>query len=323
MHCSKRAFSHFFAAALSLGLLAAQSPQSNNSVKIKDEDGNNIANPTVQLLNATDDSKSKKGDGDYKADFAPANLADGDYKVCVNMPATLFINPCLWKNNPPIVNVKNGKLPANFSVTAERGVSFKIHVNDQFERKSRQTDASTHIGPAGKFQFTGLSDGSYALCVQPSGTIWLDSCEWGHTVIAVAITSNNKNPTVVVTLKKGVAVPIRIDDATQLLSKSEGKTPGAHVLIGFINPASAFRHATLLSNVSTGRNHQIVIPFDTPVNLVVSNSFFQVRDNAVKSTPAGGVGVTIPSTGKIIPLLVPTGKAPPAISLSVTAGGRP
>ena len=77
-----------------------------------------MANPTVQLLNTTDDSKSKKG--------------DGDYKVCVNMPATLFINPCLWKNNVPIVNVKNGKLRANFSVTAEHGVTFKIHVNDQF-----------------------------------------------------------------------------------------------------------------------------------------------------------------------------------------------
>ena len=48
------------------------------------------------------------------------------------MPATQFINPCLWKNNPPIVNVKNGKLPGNFTVTAERGVTFKIHVNDQF-----------------------------------------------------------------------------------------------------------------------------------------------------------------------------------------------
>lgn len=133
MHRYKRSIRHLLPAALSLGVLTfAQSPQANNSVKIKDEEGKNVPNPKIELIHANDNSKSKKGDGDSNGDFVPANLADGDYKVCVNMPGTMYINPCQWKKNPPTVNVKNGKLPGNFSVTAERGVTFKIHVNDQF-----------------------------------------------------------------------------------------------------------------------------------------------------------------------------------------------
>ena len=56
-------------------------------------------------------------------------------------------------------------------------------------------------------------------------------------------------------------------------SQNEGKTPGAHLLLGMDNDAFAFRPATVVSQDANGRNHQIVIPFNSPVKLVVYSSF--------------------------------------------------
>ena len=120
------------------------------------------------------------------------------------------------------------------------------------------------------------------------------------------------NPNITIRLKRGVVIPIRVDDSAQSLA--QGKTAGAHLLIGFTSRFFAFRAAFLVSKDGTGRTHQIVIPFDTEVKLTVASSFFQLKDN---------LGTPIPREGKEISILVPAGKIPPSINLTVASGGRP
>jgi hypothetical protein len=113
------------------------------------------------------------------------------------------------------------------------------------------------------------------------------------------------------TLKKGAAVPIRIDDPSQLLSQHEGKTPGAHLLLGVGNDAFAFRPVSILAQDANGRDHQIIVPFNLPVKLVVHSSFFQLSD---------ATGIPLSRTGAAIPVLVPSGTQPTIIKLKVTGG---
>jgi hypothetical protein len=179
--------------------------------------------------------------------------------------------------------------------------------------KRGQTQWATVTGPGGSFQFERLNQGSYVLCALAApGTAWLDPCEWGAQPSAVALSSTQTAASVAVVLLGGAVVPIRVNDPAQLLPQNEGTTPGAHLLLGFANDRAVFRPAPLISQDAAGRNYQIVIPFNHPVNLAVVSSFFQLTN---------ATGITLPRTGAIIPVAVPSGQQPPIITLAVTGGG--
>jgi hypothetical protein len=71
---------------------------------------------------------------------------------------------------------------------------------------------------------------------------------------------------------------------------------------------------TVASKDATGRSHQILIPYDAPVRLTVSSSFFQLNNSA---------GLPLPRTGPTdIPITVSSGQSPATIRLIVTGGGN-
>jgi hypothetical protein len=107
-------------------------------------------------------------------------------------------------------------------------------------------------------------------------------------------------------------VPIRVNDPGQLLAQNEGKTPGAGLLIEVSDsrPGSFFRFVPLVSQDSGGRNHQIVIPFNTPLTLFVHPTFYHVSG-------ATGAPLSRGATSKI-PLLVAPGQQVAPIVFTIT-----
>ncbi|MBV8846311.1 MAG: hypothetical protein JO307_26190 [Bryobacterales bacterium] len=108
-------------------------------------------------------------------------------------------------------------------------------------------------------------------------------------------------------------MPIRIDDPTGSLSTKACKVPGAHVLLGIANTSRTFRIAPVISTDAAGRNHQVIIPFNAAVDLVVFSTFFDLAD-------AGGNPLS-KTAATHIPLFVPSGQTPALIRLRVTGGG--
>ena len=176
--------------------------------------------------------------------------------------------------------------------------------------RSLKTEWSAVTGAGGSFRFDKLNDGKYRLCAQVPQSAWLNPCEWGLQPPVVALTTTQPTNQVTMILKKGATVPIRIDDPGQLLSLHEGRTSGAHLLIGVGNDAFVFRPLAVLPAGTSGANRQLVIPFNSPVKLVVSSSFFQLADS---------VGKALPKTGSAIPILVPSGTQPALIKLTVAS----
>lgn len=87
---------------------------------------------------------------------------------------------------------------------------------------------------------------------------------------------------------------------------------GAHLLIGVGNDALVFLPAPITSQDATGRNHQIIIPFDVLAKLVIRSAFFQLSD---------AVGTPLPATAATtIPITVPSGKTPSLVRLTITGG---
>jgi hypothetical protein len=70
----------------------------------------------------------------------------------------------------------------------------------------------------------------------------------------------------------------------------------------------------MVSQDSAGRNHQILIPFDKPVQVVVRSAFFVLTDSL--GLPLSKVSATS------IPVIVPTGAKPTTIKLTIAGGGN-
>ncbi|MDQ6759795.1 MAG: carboxypeptidase-like regulatory domain-containing protein [Acidobacteriota bacterium] len=181
--------------------------------------------------------------------------------------------------------------------------------------KSRllKTEWTAVTGSGGLFRFDKLNDGKYRVCAQAPNSTWLNPCEWGLQPPTVSLSFVQPTTTIAMTLKKGVSVPIRIDDPGQFLSQNEGRTPGGHLLVGFGNDALVFRPIPVLPPGTNGTNRQIVIPFNSLVKLVVFSSFFQLSDTN---------GLPLAKSAGAIPILVPSGTEPALIKLTVTGASR-
>jgi hypothetical protein len=108
---------------------------------------------------------------------------------------------------------------------------------------------------------------------------------------------------------KGALVSVRVNDSAQLLSANEGKTPGAHLLLGVSNDALFFRNANIVSQDASGRNYQLLIPFGRTINVSVASTLFQLADATGKVLPKSNV----------VPILVPLGQQAPTLVFTMTA----
>jgi hypothetical protein len=176
----------------------------------------------------------------------------------------------------------------------------------------QRTEWSATASAAGVVTFDLLPNGQYTLCAQAVSGHWLNPCEWGATRPAVVLSAPQGTARTTLVLKRGAAVSIRVDDPNGLLAQNEGKTPGAHLLLGVRSDALIFHPASIVAQDSGGRNYEVTIPFDANVKLVVASSFFRLTDAAGAPFAAGGTAN--------IPVSVPSGQ--PAPTLRLTVSGR-
>lgn len=173
----------------------------------------------------------------------------------------------------------------------------------------RQTEWTTTSGVNGSFQFVKLPPGNYRVCAQAQGTAWLNGCEWGAQPPPLSITATGPGVKYPVVLKKGVFVPVRLNDPSGLLAQYEGKSASAQLLIGVENDASFFRTAPIVSTDSAGRNHQVLIPFGAPINLVICSPVFQLSNAA---------GIALPTSSTSILIFVQRGDQAQTLTLNIT-----
>ncbi len=182
-----------------------------------------------------------------------------------------------------------------------------------YPQRVRQTSWTAVTAAGGTFRFDGLNDGTYELCAQVPKSTWLNPCEWGAGPPTVALSAAQAFGAVALVMKKAAVVPIRVEDPNKLLVQHEARAPGAHLLIGVANDARWFRPAVVTSRDAGGKNYEVLVPFNSTVNIVVHSSFFQLADAS---------GMPLPRTGAaVIPVTVQAGQQPPTVRLRVTGGG--
>ena len=103
-----------------------------------------------------------------------------------------------------------------------------------------------------------------------------------------------------IALEQGVPLSIRIDDASQLLEKNEGKTVGAHLSVGVWSGNKLFHAAPISAKDNKGRDHTIYVPKNEQVKISVFSKAFTVAEapqTATRATSASGGQVKFTVTG--------------------------
>jgi len=200
--------------------------------------------------------------------------------------------------------------------TAIGGATILLHraVQTHFRSSRQATDWSTLTTAGGTYNFTGLPSGYYSVCAGLKGSTWLNPCEWGYATPTATISLSNPYSSVAIILNRGSAIPIRVDDGGQLLEQHEGKTRGAGMFMSVSSGGLFSRLVPIVSKNGSGRDYQIVVPYNTLLMLVVHPSYFIVHDSAETELSQAN------STN--IPLLVGSGQQVKPINFKIVGVGQ-
>lgn len=160
----------------------------------------------------------------------------------------------------------------------------RLHPYPELTRKTQWTAVSDSKGG---FRFSNLPAGQFRLCVSVAAKEWLNPCEWGSTPLPLSIRDVLIETPVSLVMKKGVRVPVRVEDSGNLMSLHEGKTSGAHLLLGVQNDAGVFTPASVKSVDTAGRIYELVVPPGTQAALAVNSRFFRLNDGTGKALAIG------------------------------------
>jgi hypothetical protein len=160
-------------------------------------------------------------------------------------------------------------------------------------------------GTNGSFALQNLSAGTYLVCAEVPG--YLDPCHWSSSPPTFLVTAGQLVSGAAIHLNPAHQLQVQINDPQGLLA-NDGKTAGAFLHIGVQGVSGVFQRAVLADSNATSRHYVVTVPYDSPVNMLVSGSAFQVNDNA---------GMAIANTGKLTQVTVPSVGAAPTLVFSV------
>lgn len=208
-----------------------------------------------------------------------------------------------------VTGVIAGAVTGTGGSTVTVGLVSALGVPSSVNSRLARTSVTASINSDGTFALPALAAGTYRVCVQTQSGAWLDPCQWGSSESTVSLSLAQPSANLSIVLNQGALVGIQVNDPSQLLSANEGITPGAHLLLGVGTDAIYFRNASLVSQNASGRNYQVLIPFDRTISVSVASGFFKLAD-------ANGRALT--TSGNLFPVLVPSGQQSPKLVFTVT-----
>ena len=190
--------------------------------------------------------------------------------------------------------VPSGQIQGTVVSQENRGVAkATVTVQQQSNPAAGQFRANTITGTDGSFTFTGVPAGTFTICVQVPGSVYLNPCTWASSVPSVTLTVGQRASAGIIRLDEGRLLKVRLNDASRVLQADEGKVPGAKVMIGVWTLEGLFVPMRVRTQGATGRDLEIPVPVGRLLQLSVSSKHFDLRDEdnaAIDATQ----GVSLP-----------------------------
>ncbi len=173
----------------------------------------------------------------------------------------------------------------------------------------------TRTTPDGQFQFTGVPGGRFAVCAGLPASDLLDSCQWDTQSPPVVVSGSAVVVAPPITLKRGYALRVRVDDPRGDLSVREYRLQGAALRLGLWTPAGLFVPMALRYKEPRGEEYEAVVPYRTPLRLMVQAQRFVLADERR--------AVIDRRRGARLPLVIQPGREPRMIRFEVKGVEKP
>jgi len=157
------------------------------------------------------------------------------------------------------------------------------------------SNVQTTSGADGSFSFKGLNPGPYRLCAQVLAGGYLNPCDWSPSPPTLMLVTGKSVTAFALPIEKGSIQKIRINDPSNVLGANKAAAP---LLMGIRTPNGLFVSPVLTAQDANGSDHEITIPFDTPVQILVQGN--QLKLAASDGTPvATGALPTIQQSSQV------------------------
>jgi hypothetical protein len=153
------------------------------------------------------------------------------------------------------------------------------------------TPRSVVTQATGAFTIPNLPPGSYKLCVQAPGTSYLNPCHWERPRL-VAVAAGQTTKGIGVALRSGSPLKVRVNDASKLLRQAPGAA-GRSVMLMVATPGGFYQPLSLTAKDDAGSDHEVVVPFDLPVRVLVYSRGLALRDSRGASLAGTGATFTV------------------------------
>ena len=156
------------------------------------------------------------------------------------------------------------------------------------------TDVLT--GSDGSFTVTKVPDGIYAVCPDARAASLLSPCDW-ETEPTVTVANGKSTAMKPITLKTGADLWVHVDDPQGKRASTEGKVPGATLLLMVRVPGGRLMPIPLTTSNANGFEHHMLVPTGRDmVVMAVSQTYSITNASLGLSAPAGsqqGVSATV------------------------------
>jgi hypothetical protein len=138
-------------------------------------------------------------------------------------------------------------------------------------------------GPDGSFTFSNLKTGMFVACAVPppttTGRRFVDSCLWqDRNSVQVPLAPGQALQGVIVPVQDGYPLDIRVNDPAGLLPVPVGNVGANELAIHIISPSGLAHPVPIASKDAKGRDHVLVVPYNTPLQLLIHSSSFVLKD---------------------------------------------
>ncbi|MCC6859751.1 MAG: carboxypeptidase regulatory-like domain-containing protein [Bryobacterales bacterium] len=161
---------------------------------------------------------------------------------------------------------------------------------------ARQT-GSAAVAKDGRFQMDGLSEGTYAVCVEGVGHDYLNPCVWGLPTKAELATAEARQ-SVQVSLVSGVRLKIKYHDPKKLLAGKGNPEGKGYVQPGIWLKNGAYVELPETSRAADSKEHEIVAAPDEWLHVTFLPSGVRLLDAQGQEMPLGRIALSVPTSGK-------------------------
>ncbi|HLI86675.1 MAG TPA: carboxypeptidase-like regulatory domain-containing protein [Bryobacteraceae bacterium] len=214
----------------------------------------------------------------------------------ISLAALVVLTVAIRAQGPLAVTVSPSSASLSGFVRDESNnpVQATVTIATQGLRQSQLTAAD------GSFSFSNLKTGMFFACAVPppgtNGQRYVNSCLWqDRNSVYVPLAPGQIRQNVVVPLQHGYPLHVHVNDPAALLPAPLGKIAGNELAIHVIGPSGLAHPVPIASQDAKGRDHVLVVPYNTPLQLLIHSSSFALKDaggNALAPTSKTGFAVT-------------------------------